>query len=132
MNRKYDTLFERLVANTAEPENDQSCWTWTGPTRRHAGGRRPAVSIRVPGAGPRQFNAARLMLGLEPNDGLTASHLCQGNWLCINPDHLVAESLQDNIKRRDGHAVPLPVEALAVDDIEWWPAATQAAATCPF
>lgn len=25
---KYDSLFTRLIANSAEPENDQACWLW--------------------------------------------------------------------------------------------------------
>ena len=124
---RYANLYARLVANTAEPENDQACWTWTGPTRRHGGGHRPALSIRIPGAprtvGPRNHNAARLMLDLlgELRDPtLEASHLCKGNWLCINPDHLIAESKQDNIHRREGWVIALPaLNACDDDGIPW-------------
>lgn len=105
---KYASLYARLVANTAEPENAQACWTWTGPTRRHGGGDRPSVSIRVPGVrNPRQHNAARLMLeivdGPPPTPEHEASHLCYGNWLCICPDHLEWETKQQNIARREEH-----------------------------
>lgn len=27
---RYDTLWQRLIANTAEPDSDNGCWPWTG------------------------------------------------------------------------------------------------------
>lgn len=102
---RYASLYERLIANTAEPENAQSCWTWTGPTRRHGGGDRPSISIRVPGLDhPRNFNAARVMLeiveGPPPTPEHEASHLCYSNWLCICPDHLLWETKRQNMARQ--------------------------------
>lgn len=132
---RYGSLFERLVANTAEPANAQACWTWTGPTRRHGGGDRPALSMRVPGTpSPRQHNAARVMLREfgELSDPLhEASHLCVGNWLCINPDHLIGESKQDNIHRREGWVLGLP-EVVEVDDGVVWDAVGVMSVECPF
>lgn len=134
---RYGSLFERLVANTAEPENAQACWTWTGPTRRHGGGDRPALSMRTPGAGaagkPKNHNAARVMLrefgDLDPTH--EASHLCRGNWLCINPDHLIGESKQDNIHRREGWVIALP-ETMEVDDGVVWNPVGEFCVECPF
>lgn len=134
---RYESLYARLVANTAEPENAQACWTWTGPTRRHGGGDRPALSMRTPGAGrggkPKQHNAARVMLrefgDLDPLH--EASHLCVGNWLCINPDHLIGESKQDNIHRREGWMLGLP-EDVEVDDGVVWDAVGELRVECPF
>ena len=108
---RHPSLFARLVANTAEPENDQACWTWTGPTRRHGGGARPAVSIRLPGVPhPRNFNAARVMLeiveGPPPTPEHEASHLCYGNWLCVCPDHLLWETKQENMARQRARRRP--------------------------
>jgi hypothetical protein len=42
----------------------------------------------------------------KPSREMQCSHLCVGevlkdNRCCVNPDHLVIESLQDNMKRRD-------------------------------
>lgn len=130
----YPTMLHRLVANTAEPDNDCACWTWTGATRRHGGGHRPSLSRRVPDRPhPVNANAARVMLEqfqtLPPE--ANASHLCEGNWLCVNPDHLVGESFADNIRRRDGHVVPLPSEAKAPDDLGPWWVGTPAT-ECPF
>lgn len=130
---KYESLYARLVANTHEPENDQACWIWKGPTRRHAGGHRPAICIRVDGK-PRQHNAARVMLDqfegfADPAHG--ASHLCSDNWLCVNPDHLISESHRDNIGRRDGRDVPLPaVRERADTDPDM--AAGVVSSECPF
>jgi len=134
---RHGSLYARLVANTAEPENAQACWTWTGPTRRHGGGDRPAVSLRTPGAGregkPRQHNAARLMLKEfgELAETHEASHLCRGNWLCINPDHLIGESKQDNIHRREGWLIALP-ESVEADDGVVWDVVGVVSAECPF
>lgn len=105
---KYASLFERLCAHV-EIEEHTCCWTWVGPTRRHGGGHRPAICMRVPGGGraahPKQHNACRVMCevihGPPPFEGAEASHLCDDNWLCISPDHLVWETKQENLKRRD-------------------------------
>ena len=34
MNRRYGSLFERLVANSHKPDdqNENGCWLWTGTT----------------------------------------------------------------------------------------------------
>ncbi len=98
---RYASLWDRLVAHV-RIEGD--CWTWTGPVRRHGGGHRPALSVRVPGSeNPRNRNAARVMCELvhgpgEP--GHEASHLCRDNWLCVCPDHLIWETKKENIARR--------------------------------
>lgn len=104
---RYATLFDRLVAHV---EIDGLCWTWTGPTRHHGGGDRPAISVHVPGKGTRNFNAARVMCeqihGPAPDTETVrheASHLCHSNWLCVNPDHLMWETKRQNIARRGKH-----------------------------
>lgn len=86
-----------------------NCWTWTGRTRRHGGGLRPVLAMRVPGGGratpPKQYNVCRLMLqeinGSPIAPELEASHLCEDNWLCINPDHLIDETKRENLDRRN-------------------------------
>ncbi len=102
---RYESLWHRLVANV---RIDGDCWTWTGPVRRHGGGDRPAISMRVPGAGrsahPKNYNAARVMCELihgPAPEGHEASHLCLDNWQCICPDHLIWETKKENIARRD-------------------------------
>jgi len=103
MPRAYASLWDRLVANIVI---EADCWTWVGPRRRHGGGDRPAISMRTVD-GPRQFNAARVMCELihgPAPDAHEASHLCQDNWLCICPDHLMWETRRENIARRDAEA----------------------------
>lgn len=105
----YDSLFTRLIANTAEPENDQACWLWTGKTDRKGYG---FITKRVPGKrSPSNRRAHRemeeLMRGqynefdldddpfgpillverpaLDPDDE-TIDHLCYTPG-CIHPDH---------------------------------------------
>ncbi len=100
---RYASLWDRLVANV-RIEGD--CWTWVGPVRRHGGGHRPAISMRVPGVPhPRNFNAARVMCelvhGPAPTPEHEASHTCEDNWLCIRPSHLLWETKRENLARRD-------------------------------
>jgi len=121
--RRHDSTYARLVANTAEPDSPTACWHWTGATRRHGGGDRPAMSDRVPGVrSPRKVNPCRTMLeqfGPLPDEH-NASHLCNDTWLCVHPDHLIGESLQDNLKRRDGLTLPLPAHVGHADhDPDW-------------
>lgn len=81
-----------------------NCWDWVGPTRRHGGGHRPAITQRVPEKGPRNFNAARIMCelvhGPAPTPEHEASHLCEDNWLCVCPDHLLWETKRENMARQ--------------------------------
>ena len=102
---RYESLWHRITANI-RIEGD--CWTWTGPVRRHGGGDRPALTMRVPGGGrathPQQHNVARvvceLIHGPAPDRGYEASHLCEDNWLCVCPDHLLWETKKENMARQ--------------------------------
>lgn len=96
----YSSFFERLVANTSEPENGQGCWQWVGARDRWG---YPRVSVRVPGKGPRMKMAHiemyRLVVGPVP-DGQQLDHLCH-NEGCINPDHLEPVTPKENCRRRN-------------------------------
>lgn len=46
--RRYDNLWLRLMANTADPDNEQSCWIWAAKRDRGGYGR---VNVYVPGLG---------------------------------------------------------------------------------
>lgn len=132
---RHGSTYARLVANTAEPDSPCGCWNWTGTTRRHGGGDRPAMSVRVPGMrSPRKVNPCRTMLeqfGPLPDEH-NASHLCL-SWSCINPDHLIGEPFAANIGRRWGRHAPLPVAAAVEHDDPDWRAGVPADANlCPF
>lgn len=101
---KYPTLFERLVANTAEPASSIDCWTWTGERSNRYG----KLSMRRDGRhvkcwahremehavrGCNEFDLDDDPLGpilvverprLDTDE--TIDHLC-GNTYCTNPDH---------------------------------------------
>lgn len=101
-----EALWTRIASQVWIDELD--CWIWLGPRRRHGGGHRPAISMRILGApstmGPRQHNTCRVVCeiihGPAP-EGHEASHLCEDEWLCVNPDHLLWESKTENLARRD-------------------------------
>lgn len=106
---KYDSLFERLVANTVIPDDQlesTGCWLWTGNVDSKGYGR---LSVRRPGkASPVGVRAHRLMKEimegrpLHPDDE-TVEHRCQVT-SCINPDHTIlltrAENTADMQRRR--------------------------------
>lgn len=105
---RYESLWHRICAQVEIELGWCECWTWTGHVRRHGGGDRPALTMRVPQAPhPRQFNVARLVCemiqGPPPTPLHEASHLCPGNWLCVNPDHLVWETHKENMARMRAH-----------------------------
>jgi len=120
MPAKYPSLWDRLVANITI--DDLGCWIWIGPVRRHGGGVRPALSLRVPGVPhPRQFNAARVMTELVHGpapEGHEASHLCEDEWLCVCPDHLIWETKTEEGVREFAGVHAATVSALEGDRVK--------------
>lgn len=102
----FTSLFERVMARVAEPENEQACWFYRG-ARCHKG--YGSVTVRVPGKknptrarthlvvyeavhGPDWRERAAQTLGCTAAD-VTLDHLCQRDNResvahCCNPDHL--------------------------------------------
>ena len=111
----YDSLFTRLVANTAEPENDRACWLWQGQRDHWWYGR---LNIWVPGLGRSVKVMSHLALWLcihaSPANadefwlayielaasGLELDHLCEMPH-CCNPDHLEPVTPSENCKQRE-------------------------------
>lgn len=111
----YASLWERLVANTAEPENGQQCWRWTARLDREGYG---IINLYVPGLGKNATLKAHLVLYVwlesgarTPDDlylaykehsasGMELDHLCTEQW-CCNPDHLELVTGVENCRRRD-------------------------------
>ncbi len=98
--RGFSTLFGRLVSNTEEPANAQGCWSWN----KLVVGRYPRLNVRTGDGRHKQIRAHRAMMCILECGEETelfwqlyelysiakfeADHLCTGNALCINPDHL--------------------------------------------
>lgn len=79
--------------------SEDGCWIWTGTIRQGYG----VASIPRPaGSGHKKQGAAHrivwmLFTGQELGD-LTIDHLCQQR-PCVNPDHLEAVTLEENVRR---------------------------------
>lgn len=103
MTRKYATLYERLVANTAEPESSTGCWIWAGATDGRRGAQYPRVNMRIDGQ-HRCLKAHRVMAQIFAEETLPPTaevdHVC-GETLCINPDHLDVTTKRANLDRRN-------------------------------
>lgn len=112
---RYANLYQRLLANTEEPELDSGCWAWTG---KHDRGHYPRVNVWVPGLQRRVTLQAHIALWVwlhaEPADvdefylqyrtvtesGLQLDHLCV-TATCVCPDHLDLCTPAENLRRRD-------------------------------
>jgi hypothetical protein len=101
----YTSLFERLLANSAESEQYAHrgcpCWVWTGRIRSAY----PYITIRVPGKqNPQSFRAHRVMAeivvgrALDPSKE-TIDHGCEIPW-CINYWHFRLATIGDNSRDR--------------------------------
>lgn len=97
--RKYETLHERLIANTYEPESSIGCWVWKSKRDRWGYGR---LNLHYKGERPKTVMAhvamARLF-NMDTEGGRQIDHLCR-NPSCINPDHLEVVTPSVNMQRR--------------------------------
>lgn len=99
MAKRYASLFERLVANTHEPENDQACWVWSGSRHYKGYG---TLNLRVDGKHTKVYAhrcMAEIMLERKLEMNEEPDHLCL-NRACINPDHLDPVPRKVNNDRR--------------------------------
>jgi hypothetical protein len=86
--KRYASLWDRLLANSAVMPN--GCRVWTGATTEgKGGGRRPKVTLRVGGklVSWIAYRLAYRLSGRRLRRGLVIKHSCD-NSLCIEPKHL--------------------------------------------
>lgn len=100
-----DRFWEKVDRSGGVPETRPelgACWVWTGSTTRGygtiysggqttAGHNRPILAHRL---------MYELVVGPIP-EGLTIDHLCRTP-VCVNPGHLEAVTMAENIRRSDG------------------------------
>jgi hypothetical protein len=76
VNRKFSSLYERIITNTHEPETDDGCWIWKG--KRSTNGY-PRLNLRVPALGEHITLQAHIALWVwmeaEPED-IDEFYLC--------------------------------------------------------
>ena len=112
MPRKYGTMFERLVANSEKPDdqNENGCWLWTG--KRDRRGEYGHLNTWVDGK-VKVVKAHRVMANLFRGAPLTeeetVDHICWSG-LCINPDHMHDEPVtrEENSRRSQERYRRLP------------------------
>lgn len=93
----YASLYERLLANIHQPENDQACWCWASKRDRWGYGR---FNVREDGRHVTKMAHIEMLRQFEPIDTkLEVDHTCR-NPTCVNPDHLEQVTPSENCKRR--------------------------------
>lgn len=90
------SLSERIEARTHRTES--GCWDWTGATNDRGYGQ-----LRVAGKHLYAHRAAFEIRNGPIADGLVIDHICH-NASCVNPDHLQAVSVQQNVENHNGTA----------------------------
>jgi hypothetical protein len=94
----------RFFSKVHRGDGPDDCWLWQG-ARSHSSklARNAYGQFKVEGRAEKTHRVAyELEKGSIP-DGLTVDHLC-GSTLCVNPAHLEAVPLGENIRRSSGRA----------------------------
>jgi hypothetical protein len=112
---RYDTLWQRLIANTAEPDSEQGCWPWTG--KKCSGYGYGRLNLYVPELACNKPVTAHVLAWAIAETGIVTAgelylrylevrccgleldHLCE-NTKCINPDHLELVTPKQNSQRK--------------------------------
>ena len=111
---RYSTVYQRLVANTEEPANEQSCWCWSrrgdkagyGRIELWVKGLQRTVSLYasvvmwiIVNTEARTWDEVYLAALELRHSGLEVDHLCHTP-PCVNPDHLDLKTPKENAQAR--------------------------------
>ena len=77
------------------------CWEWTGGCTNSRGGKKYGAFTPSTGHTTSAHRFSYTYFKGEIPQGMTVDHLC-GNTKCVNPDHLEAVTLKENILRGNG------------------------------
>jgi len=104
------SILDRINKNI---EKTEYCWSWNGRVSGKKG--YPQISLSGKQVMVHRIIFEELVRVLEP--GETIDHLCR-NRLCVNPEHLEAIPLRDNVKRMHAYRSLLSENKRLVDFIE--------------
>jgi hypothetical protein len=90
------TVWQRFMEKV---EITPTCWVWTACLNSHGYGK---FAIRTSTAYPAHRLAYETLIGKIPKDK-QIDHLCR-NRKCVNPEHMEAVTVQENLKRGFGPA----------------------------
>lgn len=88
-----------LVLERFIPEPNTGCWLWTGAVDRCGYG---VVRDFVTGKAPKAHRISYMHFRGPIPAGLQLDHLCRVR-CCVNPSHLEAVTLQENLRRGEGN-----------------------------
>lgn len=91
-----DSRLPQRFWDKVQPEPNTGCWLWTGTVTNHG---RPVFKIDS-----KMVVSYKLTIKLEHGPrpaGKECSHLCDQK-LCVNPDHVIYETCQENQARQRG------------------------------
>ena len=71
------------------------CWLWMGKLQPNG---YPVFNLLAPQKTTLAHRASYILHKGEIGEGLTVDHLCRHTW-CVNPDHLEAVTLRENVRR---------------------------------
>ena len=91
-----DNRLPQRFWDKVQPEPNSGCWLWTASTRKDG---RPQFRLGKKVTRPYQLTT-KLEHGPCP-DGKEHSHLCDQP-LCVNPQHIIHETHQENSARKRG------------------------------
>jgi len=91
-----DNRLPKRFWDKVQPEANTGCWLWTAGVN---GQNRPHFKV-----GSKSIYSHRLTTELQhgpPPAGKECSHLCDQK-LCVNPQHIIYETCQENLARQRG------------------------------